>query len=201
MGPGRRPREVYRTLSEEELLDGDAGVDERLRDPAPERSPSSEFAQIGATGNLARRTRAILLTILAACLGLVVGLAAVTLIDGGGLPDVGSSTPASRPSGPVPTAGAGLPGLPIRESARARRQDAPGRARHAWRAAVAAAQPPILHAGSTTAQEASPEPTIGDAEPEPSPAPPAPPVPAAAPVASGLSLVAREAGSEFGFER
>lgn len=202
MGLGRRPREVYRTFSEQELLDGEPGIYEQPGDPAAEQDPLSGQAQVGSSGNLAARSRAILLTALATFLGLAVGLAAVTLIDGGGLPNLGGATPGVQRLGPEPTAGAGLPGLPIDQGARARRRDRSHGAPRSPGVAVAAKRPPVSHRASANAPGASPTLTVGDEEPPTStPRPPVGGAPAPAAVAGGLSLVAREAGSEFGFER
>ena len=202
MALGRRPREVYRTFSEEELLEGDTGLYEQPGDPAPEPGPLSGLAQTGASGKLAARSRAILLTVLATLLGLTVGLAAVTLIDGGGLPDVGGGTPGVPRPGAEPTAGAGLSGLPMGQGARGRARDGSHRAPLGRRVAAAAARPPLSHAVGASAPEAPPKLTIGDeVAPTSAPAPPLQAAPAPAPTRSDLSLVAREAGSEFGFER
>jgi hypothetical protein len=203
MGFGRRPREVYRTFSEEELLEGDTGLDQDPRHPANDYRARNGGSGIDKRGTVVARTRAILLTILATFLGLGVGLAAVTLIDGGALPSVGGVTPGARPLEAAPTAPRALRGHPIGQSAmpleRGHRHRAPG----ARRAAVAPGGPLLSHAPSARAPEASSEQAVDGGASQANPTSPASEdvAPPATPVASGLSPVAREAGGEFGFER
>jgi hypothetical protein len=182
MGFRRPPREVYRTFSEEELLDDDTGVNQAPREPNADYGPGNGLTPIGARARMAARTRGILLTVLATLLGLAVGLAAVTLIDGGGLPHAGDPTQGANRAVPMPSAAGAPRALPPARRSRAHGRGDPHPAPRVRRLALAAVGPPVSH-----------DPGIAPA--------PEDAVSSPTPVASGTSLVAREAGTEFGFER
>ena len=201
MGLGRRPREVYRTFSEQELLDGEPGIDEQPGDPAAEQDPLSGQAQVGSSGNLAARSRAILLTALATFLGLAVGLAAVTLIDGGGLPNLGGATPGVQ-RGPRADGRRRAPGSPDRPGREGSSAGPFARAPRSPGVAVAAKRPPVSHRASANAPWSLAHADCRRRRTSHKHTSPARRGRAGAGSGGGgLSLVAREAGSEFGFER
>jgi hypothetical protein len=81
MALGRRPREVYRAFSEEQLLEDRSTMDLFADEPVADAADGGPNPL--AHTSSARRARALAVTLLATLLGSAVGLAAVSLIGVG----------------------------------------------------------------------------------------------------------------------
>lgn len=194
---GRRPREVYRAYSEEELLDGPEMVDDAPRESA---SCAPTTARGGASGRMrreagearvARSGRSLALTLVATLLGLAVGLGVVALVDRGGGAHPRATPGAFATTTPPAAAAAprrrGGPRATVRD-ARARSVDAPGprNARSSRSRPVAAriviGEPGVEPGGAAQSIPSAPSRDVAASGPAPA-------------AASG------ESGPEFGFER
>jgi hypothetical protein len=198
MALGRRPREVYRACSEEELLAGEQTVDQLVGEP-----PLAEFSAERAAAHTptlgTRRTgRSVAVTLLATLIGLAVGLGVVTLIERGTVSHPAPTSAGSRASNRQPVALATAPKRPSPTGARTRE------ARRARRSSSGEKPPARLapRRVSRAPREGAPQPLPGLGVAEPRGVPPAAAsAPAAGAPAAALPVAPREVRSEFGFER